>query len=80
MDSNARSTTWHGVTTNYRGTMLEEFVSSYQLHIINEDSTRKTFQSNTRMLEDPYEMSPIQIPTDRSKTEKGVGAGIAIFK
>ena len=46
MDSNARSTTWHDVTTNNRGKMLEEFVASYQLHIINEDSPRKIFQSS----------------------------------
>jgi ribonuclease HI len=34
----------------------------------------------TRILEDTDEKSPIQIFTDGSKTEKGVGAGIAIFK
>jgi hypothetical protein len=26
--------------------MMEEFFASYQLHIINEDSPRKTFQSS----------------------------------
>jgi hypothetical protein len=46
IDSNARSTTCHDVTINNRGKMLEEFVASYQLHIINEDSPRKTFQSS----------------------------------
>ena len=46
MDSNARSTTWHEVITNNRGKMMEKFVASYQLHIINEDSPRKTFQSS----------------------------------
>jgi hypothetical protein len=46
MDSNARSTTWHDITTNNRGKMLEEFVAGYQLHIINEDSPRKTFQTS----------------------------------
>ena len=44
MDSNARSTTWHDVTKNNRGKMMEEFVASSQLHIINEDSPRKIFQ------------------------------------
>ena len=45
MDSNARSTTWYDVTTNHRGKLLEEFLASNQLHIINEESTRTTFQS-----------------------------------
>jgi len=45
MDSNARSTIWHDATTNNWGKMLEEFVASNQLHIINEDSPRRTFQS-----------------------------------
>jgi hypothetical protein len=34
----------------------------------------------TRILEDTDDKSPIQIFTDGSKAEKGVGAGIAIFK
>ena len=34
----------------------------------------------TRMLEDKDERSLIQIFTDGSKTEKGVGAGIAFFE
>jgi hypothetical protein len=45
-DSNARSTTWHDNITNNRGKILEEFVASNQLHIINEDSPRRTFQSS----------------------------------
>jgi hypothetical protein len=45
IDSNSRSKTWHDVTTNSRGKLLEEFVASNQLHIINEDSTRTTFQT-----------------------------------
>jgi len=44
MDSNARSTTWYDVTTNHRGKLLEEFLASNQLHIINEESTRTTFR------------------------------------
>jgi hypothetical protein len=44
-DSNSRSTTWHDVLTNSRGKVLEEFLASNQLHIINEDRTKTTFQS-----------------------------------
>jgi len=47
MESNSRSTTWHNVLTNFRGKVLEEFFASNQLHIINEDSNKTTFQ-NTR--------------------------------
>jgi len=46
MDSNPRSTTWHDVLTNLRGKVLEEFFASNQLHIINEDSDKTTFQSS----------------------------------
>jgi hypothetical protein len=46
MDSNSRSTTCYEVTTNSTGNLLKEFVASNQLHIINEDSTRTTFQSS----------------------------------
>jgi len=46
IDSNSRSTKWHDVTTNVRGRLLEEFVASNQLHIINEESPRTTFQSS----------------------------------
>ena len=46
MDSNARSTTWYDVTINHRGKLLEEFLASNQLHIINEGSTSTTFQSS----------------------------------
>ena len=45
IDSNSRSTTWYDVTTNERGRLLEEFVASNQLHIINEESLRTTFHS-----------------------------------
>ena len=47
MDSNSLSTTWHEVLTNSRGKLLEEFFASNQLHIINEDSPRTTFQSSS---------------------------------
>jgi hypothetical protein len=46
IDSNSRSTTWHDVTTNVRGRLLEEFLASNQLYIINEESPRTTFQSS----------------------------------
>ena len=46
MDSNSRSTTWHDVLTNSRDKLLEEFFASNQLHIMNEDSARTTFQSS----------------------------------
>ena len=41
-----RHTTWYDVTTNHRGKLLEEFLASNQLHTINEESTRTTFQSS----------------------------------
>jgi len=46
MDSNSRSTSWHNVITNRRGKILEEFLMSKQLHIINEESCYTTFQSS----------------------------------
>ena len=46
MDSNARSKTWHDTTTNRRGRLLEEFLISNRLHIINEDSNLTVFESN----------------------------------
>jgi sugar/nucleoside kinase (ribokinase family) len=46
MDSNARSTSWHD-TTNNRGKHLEEYIVSKQLHIMNEPSANKTFESRT---------------------------------
>jgi hypothetical protein len=45
-DSNCRSTAWHDRTTNDRGRMMEDFVTSNQLHIINEKRTLKTFQGS----------------------------------
>jgi hypothetical protein len=45
MDSNARSKTWHDVTTNRRGRILDEFLISNRLHIVNEDSGYTTFES-----------------------------------
>jgi hypothetical protein len=45
-DSNARSKTWHDVKTNSRGRKMEEYLTSKQLHIINEESNRFTFQTS----------------------------------
>jgi len=46
MDSNARSKSWHDVLTNRRGRLLEEFLISNWLHIVNKDSELTTFESN----------------------------------
>jgi hypothetical protein len=46
MDSNARSKTWHDVLTNKRRRVLEEFVISNRIHIVNKDSKLTTFESN----------------------------------
>jgi hypothetical protein len=45
-DSNARSKTWHDVETNPRGRKMEEFLASSQLHIIDEESGRFTFNNS----------------------------------
>ena len=44
VDSNSRSTTWHDSQTNKRGEILEEYVISRNLHIMNEESDQTTFQ------------------------------------
>ena len=46
MDSNARSSSWHDILTNGRGRTLEEFLTSQQLYIMNEESYLTTFQSS----------------------------------
>jgi len=46
MDSNSRSTSWHDVLTDRRGKILEEFLMSKQLHIMNEESCYTTFRSS----------------------------------
>ena len=45
MDSNARSTSWHDTTTNNRGKLLEKYIISKQIHIMNEPSTKTTFEN-----------------------------------
>jgi hypothetical protein len=37
-------------------------------------------EMSIRVMEENDEMNPIQIYTDESKTEKGVGSGVAIFE
>jgi len=44
IDNNARSTIRHDTATNDGGQMMEEFIASNQLHVVNEDSPRRTFQ------------------------------------
>jgi exonuclease III len=46
MDSNARSSSWHDILTNGRGRTLEEFLTSRQLYIMNEESYLTTFWSS----------------------------------
>jgi hypothetical protein len=46
IDSNSSSTTWHDIKNNPSGKALEEFLTYNQLHILNEESTSTTFQSN----------------------------------
>jgi hypothetical protein len=45
MDSNSRSTSWYDTLTNTRGRILEEFLMSKQLHIMNEESDYTIFRS-----------------------------------
>jgi len=46
IDSNSRSIIWHYVTTNVRGRLLEEFIASNQIQIINEESGSTIFHSS----------------------------------
>ena len=43
MDSNCRSTSWHDSLTNRKGELLEEYLKSKQLNIINEESSLTNF-------------------------------------
>ena len=45
VDSNSRSTTWHDSQTNKRGKILEEYIISRNLHIMNEESEQTTFKN-----------------------------------
>jgi len=45
MDSNSRSTSRHNTLTNTRRRILEEYLMSKQLHIMNEESDYTNFRS-----------------------------------
>jgi hypothetical protein len=45
-DSNSRSTAWYDVTTNSKGRMMEDFVVSNQLRILNAERTLTNLQSS----------------------------------
>jgi len=45
MDSNSTSTIWHDKQANSRGRILEDFLTSNQLHTLNEDSDYTKFSS-----------------------------------
>jgi len=45
-ESNARSTLWYDTLTNTRGGILEEFITSNQLYIMNEDCNNTTFRNH----------------------------------
>ena len=44
VDSNSRSTTWHDIQTHKRGKIMEEYIISKNLYIMNEESEWTTFQ------------------------------------
>ena len=45
MDSNSRSILWHDRLTNTRGRILEKFIKSKRLNILNEESSNTTFRN-----------------------------------
>ena len=45
MDSNARSQAWHDKHTNTRGRILEEYIASRDLNIMNEESEHTTYHT-----------------------------------
>ena len=45
MDSNARSQAWHDKQTNIRGRILEEYLVSRDLNIMNEESEQTTYHT-----------------------------------
>ena len=46
IDSNSRSTSWNDVLTNKRGRAVEEFITTNQLYIANEESCYTIFQNS----------------------------------
>jgi len=53
MDSNSRSTIWHNKQTKTKGRVIEEFLTSNQLHTLNEDSPYTTFSSKRQQQYQP---------------------------
>jgi hypothetical protein len=47
VDSNSRSAAWHDIKTNKGGKILEDYMISKDLYVMNESSERTTFY-NTR--------------------------------
>ena len=45
MESNARSHAWHDKQTNLRGRILEEYLASRDLNIINQESEQNTYHT-----------------------------------
>jgi len=45
VDSNSRSVAWHDSQTNQRGKIMEEYIISINLNIMNEESELTTFQN-----------------------------------
>jgi hypothetical protein len=45
VDSNTRSKAWHDSQTNKRGRILEEYITSKNLHIMTEENEQTTFQN-----------------------------------
>jgi len=45
VDSNSRSVAWHDSQTNQKGKIMEEYIISKNLNIINEESEQTTFQN-----------------------------------
>ena len=46
IDSKSRSTSWHDLLTKSRGRILEGFLMSKQLHIMNEESNLTSFRNS----------------------------------
>jgi len=69
VDRNSMSTAWHDVTTNVRGTLLEEFILSNQLQIINEESGRTIFHITRGQSNIDITITDIKILTATDKLE-----------
>ena len=88
-DSNSRSTSWNDKITKHKGKKLEEFLASNNLHAINEDNGRTTFQSsrgksnidltipNNQMLAD---VKNWDIPEEESASDHNIKFSIRLDK